>query len=792
MEADLGSNPSFVWCSLLQARELITAGSAWKIGDGQTVGIESHKWLPRPPWLKPGADRSLKVCHLFDAVTRQWNRPLIHSLFHASTRDDILRIKLGDARTRDKLHWIETKSRTFSVKSAYHVGLRLSNSVMGEHSLANQDKGLWNKVWSLNTPPKVRNFIWRACSDILPTRVNLQRRKVQVDPKCGLCGQQDETTNHVLWECPFARCTWSLVRGKIQKSNSIASCFHLLTRQMIGRLPKKELEVWAMISWSLWNAHNKFHFEQVRTHLAGIHHGAMAFLEEYQRHMAALQHAMKQFCVCVCVWCCVVYGAVVIVFEFNFGLAVVLSLVVASCDVVVLMSFGKIEFRFLFYLLTWPISKILRLRLRCRYHAIHISNLSLKSVVFTQHYSLYPMCQYKELVTWNSCSNHNGNTALCFHVKEDSFIDSRRVYIVIITCLVNAIINTKLLCLQEVPSVLNCRHREKGLLEGGVDPRIAAYITNAGLDGLLRVPNIDIDHTLITALVESWRPETHSFHLPHGEMTITLQDVEVIMGVLVVGLLMVGYTVMEGARVKAKWLEEWFINPLPADATEVLVQREDSEADWRCRAIGAVVGIGEVSTHMSCNEASTPGTAPKSTCYQFGMKQGIPDDIDTSIELHKITLQGKQDKNWVEEHAPHIAEWVTHARIADAPPFHGEMSYNDEYMVWFHPCTVRHITKATSYWDTLVESQLKIMAKFEPGFEIYTECINALQAVEELGRLILDDARTVGNSSVPTVKGGRQVGGRQGQGGRHQSSQCPTSGRRHTPVPTSSRRHTCA
>ena len=87
----------------------------------------------------------------------------------------------------------------------------------------------------------------------------------------------------------------------------------------------------------------------------------------------------------------------------------------------------------------------------------------------------------------------------------------------------NAIINTKLLCLQEVPGVLTCRHREKCLLEGGLDPRIAAYITDAGLDGLLRVPHMDLDHALIMALVERWRPETYSFHLSHGETTITLK-----------------------------------------------------------------------------------------------------------------------------------------------------------------------------------------------------------------------------------------------------------------------------
>ena len=75
------------------------------------------------------------------------------------------------------------------------------------------------------------------------------------------------------------------------------------------------------------------------------------------------------------------------------------------------------------------------------------------------------------------------------------------------------------------------------------------------------------------------------------------------------------------------------------------------------------------------------------------MKHGIPVDVDTSIELHKITLQGKQDKNWAEVHAMHITKWNVHAVIANAPPLHREMSYNDEYMVWFRPRTIRHLQK---------------------------------------------------------------------------------------------------
>ena len=88
-----------------------------------------------------------------------------------------------------------------------------------------------------------------------------------------------------------------------------------------------------------------------------------------------------------------------------------------------------------------------------------------------------------------------------------------------------------LLCLQEVPGVLTCRHRFISVPEGGLDPRIAAYIANVRLERLLQVLNINLDHALITVLVERWRPETHSFHLPHGKMTITLQRMKVIIGV---------------------------------------------------------------------------------------------------------------------------------------------------------------------------------------------------------------------------------------------------------------------
>ncbi|XP_042064013.1 serine/threonine-protein phosphatase 7 long form homolog [Salvia splendens] len=67
--------------------------------------------------------------------------------------------------------------------------------------------------------------------------------------------------------------------------------------------------------------------------------------------------------------------------------------------------------------------------------------------------------------------------------------------------------------------------------------RVIDYVCRFGLGGVLFCGKaLDVDHALITALVERWRPETHTFHLPVGETTITLQDVQVLWALRVDGV----------------------------------------------------------------------------------------------------------------------------------------------------------------------------------------------------------------------------------------------------------------
>ncbi|XP_008244121.1 PREDICTED: serine/threonine-protein phosphatase 7 long form homolog [Prunus mume] len=61
------------------------------------------------------------------------------------------------------------------------------------------------------------------------------------------------------------------------------------------------------------------------------------------------------------------------------------------------------------------------------------------------------------------------------------------------------------------------------------------YIQRSGLEHLIRCSYRNADKIVVSTFVERWHPETNTFHMPFGEMTITLDDVSSILGILVSG-----------------------------------------------------------------------------------------------------------------------------------------------------------------------------------------------------------------------------------------------------------------
>jgi hypothetical protein len=52
MEANVGYQPSYVWRSLCNPREVIDMGARWVIGNGKDVHIWNDKWLPEQDKFK--------------------------------------------------------------------------------------------------------------------------------------------------------------------------------------------------------------------------------------------------------------------------------------------------------------------------------------------------------------------------------------------------------------------------------------------------------------------------------------------------------------------------------------------------------------------------------------------------------------------------------------------------------------------------------------------------------------------------------------------------------------------
>lgn len=204
--------------------------------------MTTHSWLPHGPVFLNAPSRDMGVYDLIDEDTRQWDKGKLLATFDRRTCEAILALPLNHQNSQDKLIWKENGAQKFSVRIAYQVVVRLKHPNHAKHSSVQDHSSFWGKIWKLIVPPKVDTFLWRACSDCLPTRENLHKKRVRVEVTCELCCHHLETTSHVLWECPFARNVWTLFKGKTQKCRNESSDFFLLFQQMQQKFNSIELE----------------------------------------------------------------------------------------------------------------------------------------------------------------------------------------------------------------------------------------------------------------------------------------------------------------------------------------------------------------------------------------------------------------------------------------------------------------------------------------------------------------------------------------------------------------------
>ncbi|KAE8803131.1 hypothetical protein D1007_21033 [Hordeum vulgare] len=186
----------------------------------------------------------------------------------------------------------------------------------------------------------------------------------------------------------------------------------------------------------------------------------------------------------------------------------------------------------------------------------------------------------------------------------------------------------------EVPPLLRLRgHNPNETLV--YDPRYKPYFRR--MDLLQFVLSFKgtppwLNATALTALTDRWRPETHSFHLPLLEMSITLEDIAMISGLPIES---------RALTWKVNWRPYTVLRQYPLSNMCLRDQHL-----WRVWC--PMICFYAVEWHL-----------PHRVSKQFRVQQCTPPDyVETSVKLHKTNRQSNKTViNWEEHHITWVDMW---------------------------------------------------------------------------------------------------------------------------------------
>ena len=100
----------------------------------------------------------------------------------------------------DKVAWSWETNGRYSVRSAYAAKF-----------WGREVAPMAELTWTSRAPSNCKFFAWLALRDRCWTSDRLARRGLPHQDACPLCDQEEETINHVLLTCVFARAIWVVV-----------------------------------------------------------------------------------------------------------------------------------------------------------------------------------------------------------------------------------------------------------------------------------------------------------------------------------------------------------------------------------------------------------------------------------------------------------------------------------------------------------------------------------------------------------------------------------------------------
>jgi ribonuclease HI len=156
----------------------------------------------------------------------------------------------------DERVWPGDRLGQFDIASAYKL-------LCGYRDL--EVNAMWNFIWKLDVPERVRFFVWRLRYGRIPTNKACHRWGYGT-PYCGHCIGVEENIIHALRDCPVAHHTWNHLLP-MQSRHAFFTC-HFHNWFQHNMLTREKMEggidwcvVWAVTCYHLWLWRNKETFD---------------------------------------------------------------------------------------------------------------------------------------------------------------------------------------------------------------------------------------------------------------------------------------------------------------------------------------------------------------------------------------------------------------------------------------------------------------------------------------------------------------------------------------------------
>jgi len=250
------------WRSLLGMRDWFQRGRKIEIKAGVQTRFWLDCWLGECPLkvsfyklFQIASDQNLEVSKA--CVQGQWEISFRRQLDDSQRQEwaELLEILNEVQLTEgvDKMVWALEKSGQYTTRSLYKS---LTNGGMADARAM--------LIWKSPIPLKVKNFMWMANHDRIQCGVQLKKKKWTGSEKCPVC-EVDETSDHILFQCPLAVLLWSFLRDCLGWPSSPTSCSSLLLEivdQYRGNKQLLTIFICAGALWSIWKTRNELVFDK--------------------------------------------------------------------------------------------------------------------------------------------------------------------------------------------------------------------------------------------------------------------------------------------------------------------------------------------------------------------------------------------------------------------------------------------------------------------------------------------------------------------------------------------------